>query len=419
MPVHRRSQCRLCDSPRVELVVKLEPVPLAEGYCATSAQGKASPCFPVDLYMCAQCGHVQQLDVLDVDSLWSDYTYSSGNAKGMPEHFQEVFTRISSCYPMPQGSLVLDIGSNDGSLLRPFHSAGYKVLGVDPARNMAEKAIAAGIPTLVEPVSLPLCEHILDTYGQAHVVCMFNAFAHMDNLQEALTGIKRVLHQDGIFVFEAQYLGDILDKTLIATIFHEHMSHHSLTALNHFFARYDMQLLDVQRVSVQHGSIIGVVQHAGGRRVPQASVRDLLHEEKLRGLDQLSTLRAFGERVAHMREQVSNWATQCREQHLEVAGFGAARSASTLVAQLGLKGVISRIFDDHPQKVGLFTPGEGTPIEPVCNLYAAMPPYTVILAWVHADKIMAAHREYMERGGRFVVLCPEPRIVDKNGEYPL
>src|SRR6266851_10123887 len=147
--VHRET-CRLCDSGRVELVVKLEPIPLSENYTLDSESGKKAPRFPVDVYMCADCGHVQQLDVVDSKSLWESYTYYSGEAKGMPEHFEQVAAKIRKLYQPPAGSLVVDIGSNDGSLLLPFKKAGFRVLGIDPAREIARQATESGIETIPE-----------------------------------------------------------------------------------------------------------------------------------------------------------------------------------------------------------------------------------------------------------------------------
>src|SRR3954471_18401995 len=200
-----RNTCRLCDSARVELVVKLNPIPLSEHYAATPEAARQVARYPVDVYMCAECGHVQQLDVVDSKSLWENYTYYSGDAKGMPEHFRDVAAKIRAAAKPPAGALVIDIGSNDGSLLRPFKQAGYRVLGIDPAREIARMATASGIETIPELMSLELAQQVRQKHGPAHVVCMFNAFAHADNLGEVADGIRTLLADDGVFVFEAQY----------------------------------------------------------------------------------------------------------------------------------------------------------------------------------------------------------------------
>lgn len=412
--IHRET-CRLCDSKNVELVVKLEPIPLSENYTEDFETGKSAARYPVDLYMCADCGHVHQLDVVDSKSLWDTYTYYSGDAKGMPEHFDQVAAKIRKIHQPVAGSLVIDIGSNDGSLLRPFKKAGHRVLGIDPATEIAKQATESGIETIPELMSLDLAKKIREERGPAQVVCMFNAFAHADNMGEIAESIRTMLAPDGVFVFESQYLLDIIDGVLIATIFHEHMSHHSVKALTIFFDRHNMELIDVVRVPIQHGSLIGTVQIKGARRPVCDSVMKLLDLEEQRGLDKIETLKQFGEKVRHLRERTSKLVSEWKKNKLSVAGYGAARSGPTLISQLGLTGAINYIVDDHPQKVNKYSSGDGIKILPTEELCKRMPAYTVILAWVHADKIIENNQEYLNKGGHFVVLCPETRIVGRDG----
>jgi 2-polyprenyl-3-methyl-5-hydroxy-6-metoxy-1,4-benzoquinol methylase len=409
--VHKRSTCRLCDSTNVEMVLKLEPIPLSENYCNDSETGKSAKRYPVDLYMCSDCGHVQQLDVIDSKSLWDNYTYYSGEAKGMPEHFQQVTEDIIKDFSPEIGSLVIDIGSNDGSLLVPFKRRGYKVLGIDPAKEIASQATQQGIETIPELMSLDLAKKIVKERGPAQVVCMFNAFAHADNMNEIAESIHHMLGEDGIFVFEAQYLMDIIDKVLIATIFHEHISHHSVKALNLFFNKHGLELINVQRVPIQHGSIIGTVQPKVGNREPDKSVKQLLHIEAERKLSEVEKLKEFGNTVQKLREKTQSLVKEWKHENASVAGYGAARSGPTLISQLGLTGVIDYILDDHAQKVGKYSSGDGLEILPTSELCKRMPDYTVILAWVHSQKIIQQNQDYLENGGKFVVLCPEITII--------
>jgi SAM-dependent methyltransferase len=417
--IFHRETCRLCDSKNVELVVKLEPIPLSENYSNDSETGKKAARYPVDLYMCSACGHVQQLDVVDSKSLWESYTYFSGEAKGMPEHFNQVATQIMDAYLPPFGSLVVDIGSNDGTLLRPFKNAGHRVLGVDPAIEIARLATESGIVTIPELMSLDLAERIREQHGPSYVVCAFNAFAHADNLSEIAEGIRTMLAPDGLFFFEVQYLLDIIDGVLIATIFHEHMSHHSLQSMVQFLDRNGMELINVERALIQHGSLIGTVQLKGGSRAVDRSVRKLLDLEALRGLNKLKTLRQFAAKLQQLKERTSELVMQWKQSNASIAGYGAARSGPTLIAQLGLTGVIEYIVDDHPQKVGKYSSGDGIQIVPTAELLKRMPKYTVILAWVHSAKIIENNQTYLENGGKFLILCPDIRIISKDNETRL
>ena len=411
--VSHRDTCRLCGSKRVEKVVGLKPIPLSENYTQDEESAKKASRFPVDVYMCGDCGHVQHLDVIDPAVLWDSYTYFSGEAKGMPEHFRSVSERILEAAKPPNGALIIDIGSNDGSLLKPFREKGFRVLGVDPATEVAQRANADGIPTVAELMLRPLAAKILVEQGPAHIISAFNVFAHADDLGEMVDCVKTLLAPDGLFFFEAQYLMDIIDGVLIATIFHEHMSHHSVKPLVSFLYRHGLELIAVDRARIQHGSIIGTVQHRGAGRPVQASVHEILALEEARKLDSIETLLAFGQTVDDLRRTTAQLVERWKLEGATVAAYGAARSGPTLIAQLGLDDVIGYIVDDHPQKVGKYSSGDGIPILPTTMLVEKMPNYCVILAWVHSQKIIETNREYLEKGGRFVVLCPQTRVVDK------
>jgi hypothetical protein len=194
------------------------------------------------------------------------------------------------------------------------------------------------------------------------------------------------------------------------------MSHHSVKAITMFLDRHGMELIDVERVPIQHGSLIGTVQLKGGQRKIKDSVRQLLELEVKRGLDKLETLRQFGAQVQQQKERTRKLAQGWKQAKLSIAGYGAARSGPTLISQLGLTGAIDYIVDDHPQKVNRYSSGDGIQILPTAELCKRMPAYTVILAWVHAAKIIETNKEYLDGGGRFVVLCPETRVVGRDGD---
>lgn len=260
-PVSHRDTCRLCGSRHVERVVSLKPIPLSENYSTDRNVAANKPRYPVDVYMCGDCGHVQHLDVINPEVLWDSYTYFSGNAKGMPEHFQQMAEKFVAKTKPPAGSLVIDIGSNDGSLLKPFKQAGYRVLGIDPATDAVKRANDAGVLTIESLMTRDLARRIREEHGPAQIICAFNVFAHADDLGEMVDCIRILLAPDGLFFFEAQYLLDIIDGVLIATIFHEHMSHHSVKPLVPFLERHGLQLIAAERErKIQHGSLIGTVQ---------------------------------------------------------------------------------------------------------------------------------------------------------------
>lgn len=415
--VAHRDTCRLCDSGDVKLVVKLNPVPLAEKYTSTPEEAQKADKYPIDLYMCEKCSHVQLLDVIDSDGLWDNYTYHSGQTKGIVQHFEEVSKNILSKFAPTAGTLVMDVGSNDGTLLRCFKDAGYRVHGVDPAREIAAKATESGIPTTAALFTSDVAKEICDKEGKASIITAFNVYAHADNLGDMSKGIRTLLADDGVFVFEVQYLMDIVDKVLLGTIFHEHMSHHSLKPMMQFLNAHDMELIDVERVTIQKGCIIGYAQPKGGPRKATPAVAELLKLEQDRNLDKIVVMEEFNQRIEKNREVARALAAEWKQKGLTVAGYGAARSGPTLLAQFEFENVIEYIFDDHPQKVNLFSPGNGVLVVPTSELMKKKPDVVIVLAWIHARAIIEKSQEYLAAGGKFVVCTPDVRVIDK--DHPL
>jgi SAM-dependent methyltransferase len=414
-----RNSCRLCHSAELRKVVPLAPTPVAEKYLEQPENADQVPVHPLDLYMCHHCGHVQLLHIIDPEFLYRDFNYRSAGTPALVRHFDEVADIISTHYRFAHSPLAVDIGSNDGSLLQCYKNRGFRVLGVDPARDIAAEASAAGIPTLPEFLTRDSVGQILEQQGPASVVCAFNVFAHTDDLEGMTTCIRDLLAPDGIFVFECSYLGDILEKKLLGTIFHEHLSHHSVTPLAAFLSRLGLELIDVRRNTIQGGSIVGIAQKADGRHPVQSSVRKILAEEDHQGLTTPETIEQFSHFLSNARKNISSFIQHQKSLGNCFWGFGAARSGTTLITQLDLGDAIERIVDDNPAKQGKFTPLHGIPVVPTRFLYEEMPEFTFILAWIHSDTIIAAHKQYLEAGGRFVVCFPELKIIGALGASPL
>jgi SAM-dependent methyltransferase len=409
--VTRRTTCRLCGGGQLELVVPLAPTPIAEKYVTREELGQETPVYPLDLYLCLGCGHVQLLDVVDPEFLFDNYTYESGNTRPLVQHFDETAQAVIAKYQPAPNSLVVDVGSNDGSLLRCFQKRGLRVLGIDPAREIAQKATRNGIPTLPEFLNLDLARRIKKEHGPAAAVCAFNVFAHADDLGGMAEAIREMLAPDGVFIFEVSYLLDVLDGMLLGTIFHEHLSYHSIKPLAAFLRRHGMELIDVQRVAIQGGSIVGTAQRAGGRHPAAAIVGELLELERSRGLDQPKTLKEFAGQLRKVKEDLGGMMTRLKKEGKTIWGYGAARSGTTLISQMNLGKVISFIVDDSPDKQNKFSPGDHIPILPSTALAAQKPDYAFILAWIHAKRIIDNNRAYLDQGGRFIVCFPTIQVV--------
>jgi len=397
----------------MELVIPLAPTPVAEKYLTKNQLNQKEMICPLDLYMCKSCGHVQLLDIIDPKFLYSDYTYSSGNSSGLVQHFKEYADKLIDKYKPKKNSLVVDIGSNDGTLLRFFQKYELKVLGVDPAKEIAEKATSEGIKTLPEFMNINLSKRIEKDYGLAKIITANNAFAHMDDLIGMLKSIKALMRPDGIFVFEVSYLLDVIQKVLLGTIFHEHHSYHSLKPLIKFMKRYDMEIINVERVTIQGGSLIGTAQLSGGGHKISPSVKKLIELEEKHKLDNPETLKNFANLIKKLKDELGSMLANYKKQGKTIAGFGAARSGTTLITQMGIGKMLDFIVDDNPEKQGKFTPGDHILVRPTNTIYEKRPDYLFILAWIHAKKIIRDNKKYVDEGGRFIICFPEIKIIGK------
>lgn len=407
----KRNQCRLCSSPKLEQAVKLQPIPPQELYLDTKEHAQLVKRYPIDVYYCHECSHVQQLDILETEMLWQNYTYESGKAKGMKEHFNKFCRHVVDTTNYPANSLIVDIGSNDGTLLKYFNDNKFRVLGVDPAENLANKAISDGVPTIIDIFNMNTVTNILENHGKAKVITAFNAFAHADDLSEIASGIYRLLDQDGTFYFEVQYLADLIDKVLLGSIFHEHMSHHSIIPIQRFLKGHGLTLIDVKHTQVQHGAIIGTVKKTCSNPNISASINTFVETEKLKKLDSITAIKSLNNKIDILRKKATEFRLKLNSK-TKVFGFGAARSGQTLISQLGLEGIITFIADDHPAKVGKYPAGEGIHIVPIEIWRSNIPDFTIILAWVHVAIIIRNNIKYLEKGGKFIVLTPQFEIID-------
>jgi SAM-dependent methyltransferase len=411
---YRRSTCRLCTASDLQLVVPMTPTPIADAYVSVDRLGEVQECYPLDLYQCCDCGHVQLLDVVAPELLFSQYSYFSGRAGGMAKHFDEYADGVVRKTGLPRGAFVVDIGSNDGAFLRCFQQRGMRVLGIDPAENIARAANEAGIETLPEFFQLSLASVIASSYGRAQVVAANNVFAHTDDLAGMADAVRALLADDGVFVFEVSYLLDVVDHLLLGTIFHEHLCYHSVQPLDAFLRLHGLELIDVQRVPIQGGSLIGTAQRIGGPRRIEPSVAALKALEDERDLHNPATLRAFSSRIEQARDSAAVLLERLQAEGHAIAGFGAARSGTLLIYHFGLATILDYIVDDSPDKQNLYSPGVHIPVFPSSVMYERMPAYVFILAWVHWRAIVQNHHRYLEQGGRFVNCFPGIRVVTRD-----
>ena len=406
---HRRATCRLCGGNDLQEVLSLVPTPPANAFVPKDLVGIDQAVFPLDIFFCQSCGHVQMLDVVDPTILFENYVYVSGTSPVFVKHFEDYANDILSKYHPPPKTLVVDIGSNDGTLLNFFKSARHTVLGIDPARNISKDAKERGIETWCDFFTPDLSAKIKKERGPAHIITANNVFAHADDLVGIGYGIQGLLAPEGVFVFEVSYLADVFEKTLFDTIYHEHVAYHLVKPLQQFFADNGMELINAERVDTHGGSLRGVAQLKSGPHTKQASVEKLIALETSLGLDQAKTFEAFGRHINEIKTELTGLLKSLKAEGKTIAGFGAPAKATTLMYHFGIgPDIIDFIVDDSPLKQNLYAPGLHIPVLPSQTIYDKKPDAVLILAWNFAKPIMKNHAKYLEQGGQFIV--PLPRV---------
>jgi len=412
---YKRQACRLCDSTDVECVVPLSEIPIATPNVdvknATDEFAEVQDLsVPLALYICHSCGHLQLLDVINPDVQYNNFRYTTSISLGLPEHFRKFADEVIAAVAAAPGALVVEVGSNDGTLLRAFKEHGMKVLGIDPAQKIAARASASGVKTLPTFFTETLASEIRAKYGPADLVIANNTFANIDDLTDFAAGVRGILGPSGVFVFETSYGADVVQKTLIDTVYHEHLSYFMVVPLDRYFARHGLELIDVQHIWTKGGSIRGTVQLAGGSRSRAASVDAMIVEEKRLGFDGMAPFRKLSSDVTTLKKEVAALVEARRAAGKRIAGYAASVGTVTLIQLFQLGSVLEFIADDNPLCEYIASADYRIPVVSPELIYERKPDSVIVLAWRYADPIIAKHQRYLMDGGEFIIPLPKVSI---------
>ncbi len=406
--------CRLCGSPLLTALWSFGETPLANAYLRVDQLQEPEFTAPLAVVRCDDCHLVQLRHTVPPELLFRNYLYMSSTSPVFVAHFEAYARHLVERFELRPDTLVVDVGSNDGILLKPLGARGVRVLGIEPAARIAALAAAEGIETIAEFLTPNLARALRQKHGGAAVVTANNVFAHTPDIEGFALSVRELLAPDGSFVFEVQYLGDLLEKNLFDIVYHEHLCYYHATPLIPFFARLDMDVFDVRRVRAHGGSIRVFVQRADGPHRKEEGVVEILADEHARGLDTSPPYRDFADRIAENKHTVQELLGNLKAAGKHIVGYGAAAKATTLLSVFGIgaETLDYVVDDDKKMKQGMYMPGTHVPIVPPDRLYADRPEYCLILAWNFAEPIMRNHARFTEQGGRFIVPAPEPRIVE-------
>jgi SAM-dependent methyltransferase len=402
----RETTCRSCESGDLREFLSLGITPLADRLLKPEDLVEREPTAPLDVAICGACGLVQITETVPPDILFGgDYPYFSSVSQALLDHSRANALELVDRLQLGPASPVIEIASNDGYLLKNFVERGIPVLGVDPAKDPAQKANEIGVFTINDFFSHEMAKRL----QPADLLLANNVLAHVANLNGLVAGIAEVLKPDGIGVLEFPYVVDLVEHGEFDTIYHQHLCYFSVTALKALFGRHGLTLQDVRRLPIHGGSLRIYV----GRRPEVApAVTELLEMEQAKGFDREDAYRTFAERVKAVTARLVDEVRARKARGERIVAYGAAAKGTTMLAYSGLgQDELDYVVDKNPYKHGRYMPGCRLEIVPTERLLTDQPDAVVLLTWNFADEILKQQAEYLNRGGTFIIPIPELRVV--------
>lgn len=402
--------CRSCGKAALHTFLDLGRTPLADRLVSESQLKQSEPTYPLEVAFCRNCTLVQILETVSPETLFSaDYPYYSSFSPALLEHSKSNVHELIDTRRLGSHSFIIELASNDGYLLRHYVERGIPVLGIDPADGPAAAAREAGVKTMNTFFSQELAKQLAAEGKQADVVHANNVLAHVADTNGFVAGLGRILKENGVAVIEVPYVRDLITQVEFDTIYHEHLCYFSLTALDNLFKRHGLYLNDVRELAIHGGSLRLFVEcHEN----PSENIPRLLESERERGIDSIDFYRDFARKVESVKKSLLSLLRGLKGEGKTIAAYGAAAKGSTLINYIDIgTDLVEFVADRNKHKHGRYMPGKHLPIVSADKILEAMPDYLLILAWNFAEEIIHQQAEYQDRGGRFMVPIPEPRIL--------
>lgn len=405
-------ECRSCGFRDSSVFLSLGDSPLANRLLTQEELGLPEPRYPLNLAFCRNCSLVQLTDSISPEDLFSEYPYFSSFSDTMLSHVKELTNQITKDRSLDSESLVIEIASNDGYLLRCYRDLAIPVLGIEPAENIAKVANDRAIPTLVEFFGKDLARQLRAEGRTADVVHAHNVFAHVPDLNGFVQGVRDVLKPDGIAVIEVPYVRDLIERVEFDTIYHEHLSYFSLTAVDALVRRHGLRILDALRVSIHGGSLritLGLESYAS---LASPRVEAMLEDERRLAMTQEDYYQGFSRLVDTLRSDLVRLIQELKRDNNQIAAYGASAKGTTLLSYCGISNdELDFVVDRSTVKQGRFTPGSHLPIRGTEALLEAMPDYVLLLVWNFKEEVLKQQSEYRRRNGKFIMPVPTVEVV--------
>lgn len=410
-------KCRFCFSSNGEVVIDLGVVPLAGGFIAKDSKSEifnTEKLFPLQLYYCRECYLLQVNTSINPDTLFKNYFYFSSSIKTLVDYFQGFSEDLLKDKKYSSKTHVVEIGCNDGELLKAFIAKGVSVTGVDPATNVVKPLIKRGMPIINDYFSEKVAEKIIKEKGKADFIVSFHSMAHIENMHDVASGIKKLLKPKGVLAFEVHYLGNLILQKQYDMMYHEHQFYYSLHTLQKFFAQYNMEVFDIQKSNVRGGSMIYYVQHkkTGVNKISK-NIKDLTRYEMDKKLIDIQTFKKYNAFIKRSKKDLTDILDKLKKQKATIVGYGASGRGTIIMNYCGLdKKYFNFVIDDAPQKWEAYCPGTHQQI--ISNTILSTkkrPDYCVLFAWPFASEVVKRNEEFVKNGGKFIVPLPRVTII--------
>jgi len=411
---HKKNECRICSSNNLELILDLGKQPPSNAFIKKENLEKHEDKFPLRLYLCKECYLLQLLDIVDKEILFKEYLYMTSASKPIVNHFKNyAFDVYEEFLKKIENPLVIEIGSNDGSLLKEFKKLGTSVLGIEPAKNISKIANDAGITTENTFLNYDIAKKI-SLKKKASIIVGNNVFGHVEDLKEFMKCIKILSKEKGIFIFEVPYLVDLIQKLEFDTVYHEHLSYFSLIPLMRLMEEFDLEIFDVKKQKV-HGGTIRVFVSQKNNFKSTIGLKKLIDFEREFGINKVQTYQKFSENVKELKNKLKNKLLEFKKEGKMIFGYGAPAKGNVLLnyCDIGTE-FVDYIIDTTPLKQGLYTPGMHIPVK--SNKEKIGKPsqqIALLLAWNYEEAIINKEELFLKNGGKFLIPIPTPKIISK------
>lgn len=412
------SKCRVCSSTDLSKYLDLGEMPLANALIKSEADRKSEHFFPLEVLFCNNCSLSQLSVVVDPKILFSGYVYRSSISKTFRQHCLAMGVELKKRLGGKNGLLALDIASNDGCLLKEFRSAGFRVAGVEPAKNLVALARADSIITFDTFWNAETAENILKELGKVDVITATNVLAHVDDVNAFVSALDIVLNENGLVVIEVPTVANIVEKNQFDTIYHEHLSYFLLKPLIKLFEANGFKVVDIQQFKIHGGTMrVFAAKKPSSIRKNDATITKAIRNEKLKNLYSIETYLKLARNVEKIKNDLILILNDIKNKGKHVAAYGASAKGNTLLNYCGVgAGLIDFIIDDTPEKQNCQSPGNNIPIFAPLHLEEKKPEYLILLAWNFAKELISKTTSHQYRGGKYIVPIPEVKVISSEEE---